>query len=161
MSITEIHSGGLCYILWPQAAEALKETLSLVLISFYNGFFFGLNYPTLHLYESSLWVNMCLFSGYLKEVFFVGPQWNNLKMHSSSLASSPLLQLATCQHCNLSSRHGLVYRDSLSYLSRNLMAPRLARTHSPQVRTLPLGARRTRILHRSFPSAKPRSKAPR
>ncbi|KAK6326958.1 hypothetical protein J4Q44_G00026030 [Coregonus suidteri] len=71
------------------------------------------------------------------------------------------VSLATCHHCGVSSRHGLVYRESMAALSRNVMAPSYTRRHSSLVRTLPLRARGRLIPQRPVGEAKPRPRAPR
>ncbi|MEQ2256379.1 hypothetical protein ILYODFUR_023623, partial [Ilyodon furcidens] len=43
----------------------------------------------------------------------------------SNVVMATFVSLATCHHCPITStRQGLIYRDSLSVLSRNLRAPR-------------------------------------
>ncbi|KAL0985327.1 hypothetical protein UPYG_G00155530 [Umbra pygmaea] len=71
------------------------------------------------------------------------------------------VSLATCHHCSISSRHGLIYRDSMAALSRNVVAPSYARRHCTLVRTLPLRSRGRLISQRPAVPPIPNPGAPR
>ncbi|KAJ8004908.1 hypothetical protein DPEC_G00141170 [Dallia pectoralis] len=71
------------------------------------------------------------------------------------------VSLATCHHCSVSSRHGLIYRDSMAALSRNVMVPSYSRRHCSLVRRMPMRYRGTLISQRTAGEVKPRPGAPR